>query len=167
MPEEIKWRGRQMCRHLERGATPEIMEDDIYVFVLCWKWALPVRVSSLWECGGESFFSFSFLSFFYFCCRRCGWIKFSNLWHQQLFQMSQYLHGNNSVPPKTTFGDEANTFYQHVDRSPGKWLWGPHKGSQAKLQYFPKQPLGFLVPGIIFMLIRSLICILMLFTCSV
>lgn len=101
-----------------------------------------------------------------FCCRYC-WIKYSNLWHKQLLQMSQYLLGNNIFSLKTTFVNETNTFYQHVDRSPGIWLRGPHKGSQAKLQYFSKQPLGFPLPIIIWMLIRSLICILMLCPCSI
>ena len=71
------------------------------------------------------------------------WIKFSNSWHKQLFQMSQYLLGNNTFSHMTTFVNESNTFYQHVDRSPRIWLWGPHKGSQAKLQYFSKRPLVF------------------------
>lgn len=76
------------------------------------------------------------------------WIKFSNLWRKQLFQMSQYLLGANTFSHKTTFVNETNTFYHfiNVDRSPRIWLWGPHKGSQAKLQYFSKRPLGFLPP---------------------
>lgn len=73
----------------------------------------------------------------------CWWIKFSNSWHKQLFQMSQYLLENNTFSHTTTFVNETNTFYQHVDRSPRIWLWGPHKGSQAKLQYFSKRPLVF------------------------
>lgn len=100
----------------------------------------------------------------------CSWIKFSNSWHKQLFQMSQYLLGNNTFSPRTTFVNETNTFYQHVDRSPPIWLRGPHKGSQAKLQYFSKRPLGFLLPIIIWMLVffwRSSICILMLCPCSI
>lgn len=57
--------------------------------------------------------------------------------------MTQYLVGSSTFSMKTTFVNETNTFYQHVDRSPRIWLWGPHKGSQAKLQYFAKCPLVF------------------------
>lgn len=47
---------------------------------------------------------------------------------------------------KPTFVNETNAFYQHVDRALGICWWGSHKGSHAKLQYFSKQPLGFLTP---------------------
>ena len=161
-----------MQHHLEKWETSGIMKDDIYVFILGLKWTKVGNSTSesviLWgklrnnhhaAAGGVGV---------------CSWIKFSNSWHKQLFQMSQYLLGNNTFSPRTTFVNETNTFYQHVDRSPPIWLRGPHKGSQAKLQYFSKRPLGFLPPIIIWMLSfffsffwRSSICILMLCPCSI
>jgi len=49
---------------------------------------------------------------------------------------------------RTTFVNESNAFPQHVDKNPPIWLRGPHKGSQAKLQYFSKRPLGFLLSSL-------------------
>lgn len=165
MPEEIKRRRKQTRRHLEKWEIPAIMKDDKYVFYIV------SEMNTVGNSSGEKCHLVKKnkkISQKIICCRRYWWIKFSNLWHKQLFQMSQYLLGNNTFSRKTTFVNETNTFYQHVDRSPRIWLWGPHKGSQAKLQYFSKRPLGFLLAIIIWMLFwRSLICILMLCPCSI
>lgn len=71
------------------------------------------------------------------------------VFHDKIISNEPMFAWNNTFSEKTTFVNDTNTFYQHVDKGPRIWLWGPHKGSQAKLQYFPKRPLGFVLPIII------------------
>lgn len=143
-----------MCRHLGRCGAAAIMEDDIYVLVSCWKWAPP----------SESF-PFSVALFVYYAaaggaaglnlaiCGTAGYLK-----------KSQYLHGNNSssVPPKTTFGDEANNILSACWQKSREMVYeGPREGSQAKPQHFPQTAplvLFLLLAVVVVTLTRPLIC---------
>lgn len=92
-----------MCRHLGRCGAAAIMEDDIYVLVSCWKWALP----------SESFHPpclfFVALFVYYAAAGGAAGLNLAICGTASYLKKSQYLHASNnsSVPPKTTFGDEA------------------------------------------------------------
>lgn len=90
--EGLKQRGRLTRCHLDMWETLAIIKDDIYVYCV-------EGVISRREKHG---------------CRRFWRVKFSSVWHKQIFQMTQYLHRNNTSW-KTTFVNEVNLFfYQHV-----------------------------------------------------
>ena len=112
-------RGRQMHHHLPKRETSAVMKDDIYAFILC------LNV----ECLGENATAESVIlpqnGTRPFAKKQTQgtdvyWrIKFGQFVAQQTIISNESIFATrkHSASQKTTFVNETNIFYQHVDQS--------------------------------------------------